>query len=164
MTNEEKTIQRDRMRFTKNKFSSNLVYLAILADVFFFVSIYKSDVGTYYYNILIGASIIYNLVFMLAAFLSSEGVKNYNITYSYVLLVLGVVQIIRIFIIPVQAHSASVTVGDVSTQVMGNGQFVRVVAYLLVSAACCLVSAVVGITRARALNEHVASLGGTAAA
>ena len=161
--NEEKLIQRDRMRFTKNKLSSNLVYLAILADVFFFVSIYKSDVGTYYYNILIGASIIYNLVFMLAAFLSSEGVKNYNITYSYVLLILGVIQIARIFIIPARAHAAIVTVGEASTQVMGNGQFVRVVIYLLISAACCLISAVVGILRSRALSEYVASLDGTAA-
>lgn len=162
MTDDEKTIQRDRMRFTKNSLSSNLVYLAILADVFFFVSIYKSDVGSYYYNILIGASIIYNLVFMLAAFLSSEGVKNYNMTYSYVLLILGVIQIVRIFIIPVRAHSAVVAVGEAATQVMGNGQFARVVIYLLISAACCLVSAVVGVARSRALSEHVASLNGTA--
>ena len=163
MTNEEKMIQRDRMRFIKNKLSANLVYLAILADVFFFVNIYKSDVGTYYYNILIGGSIIYNLVFMLAAFLSSEGVKNYNMTYSYVLIVLGVLQIVRIFIIPMQARAAVVTVGEVSTQVMGGGQFTRVVLYLVISAVCCLVSAVVGIQRSRALNEHVASLNGTAA-
>ena len=163
MTNEEKMIQRDRMRFVKNKFSSNLVYLAILADVFFFVSIYKSDVGTYYYNILVGGSIIYNLVFMLAAFLSSEGVKNYNITYSYVLIVLGVLQVVRIFILPMRARGAMVTVGETTVQAMTAGQFTRVVLYLVISAACCLVAAVVGIQRSRALNEHVASLNGTAA-
>ena len=38
--------------------------------------------GNYYYTILVGASILYNLVFMLAAFLSSEGVKNYKIGYD----------------------------------------------------------------------------------
>ena len=67
---EERTIKLDRLRYTKNTASSRLVYLAILLDVFFFVSIYKSDVGSYYYNILIGASILYNLIFMLAAFLA----------------------------------------------------------------------------------------------
>ena len=59
MTAEDRTIQRDRMRFIKNSLSSNLTYLGILLDVFYFVSIYKSDVGTYYYNYIIGISIVY---------------------------------------------------------------------------------------------------------
>ena len=58
MTAEERAIQRDRMRFIKNSLSSNLAILGILFNVFYFVSIYKSDVDTYYYNILIGASIV----------------------------------------------------------------------------------------------------------
>lgn len=69
MNNQDvKTIQMDRMRYTKNTLSANLVLLAIVADALYFVSLYQSDVGTYYYNILIGASVVYNLVFMLAAF------------------------------------------------------------------------------------------------
>ena len=110
MTAEERTIQRDRMRFIKNSLSSNLAILGILFDVFYFVSIYKSDVNTYYYNILIGASIVYNLVFMLAVFLSSEGVKNYRRNYSYLLAAIGALQIVRIFIIPVRAHAAATLV------------------------------------------------------
>ena len=74
--NEERFIQRDRMRFTKNTLSSGLALLAILFNVIYFVSIYKSDVGSYYYNIIMGASILYNLIFMLVVFLSSEGVKS----------------------------------------------------------------------------------------
>ena len=84
----DKSIATDRMRYTKNTASSRLALLAIVFNVFFFVSIYKSDVGTYYYTILIGASIIYNLVFMLAAFLASEGVKNYKRGYSWLLIAL----------------------------------------------------------------------------
>ena len=38
----------DRMRYIKNKFSANMALLAILFDVFYFVSIYKTDVGSYY--------------------------------------------------------------------------------------------------------------------
>ena len=104
MTTEDRTIQRDRMRFIKNSFSANLAYLGILLDVFYFVSIYKSDVGTYYYNYIIGISIVYNLIFMLAVFLSSEGVKNYKKGYSYLLAAIGIIQVVRIFIIPMQAH------------------------------------------------------------
>ena len=50
--NDEKTTRLDRMRYTKNTFSSNFALLAILFDVFFFISLYESDVGTFYYNIL----------------------------------------------------------------------------------------------------------------
>ena len=47
MTDQDKSIKVDRMRYTKNKFSSNLALLAIIFDVFYFVSIYKSDVSNY---------------------------------------------------------------------------------------------------------------------
>ena len=60
--NEEQFIRRDRMRFTKNTLSSTLAIVAILFDVFYFINIYKSDVGhnvgNFYYQIRIGASII----------------------------------------------------------------------------------------------------------
>ena len=158
MTAEERTIQRDRMRFIKNSLSSNLALLGILFDVFYFVSIYKSDVGTYYYNYLIGISIVYNLVFMLAVFLSSEGVKNYKQGYSYLLAVIGAAQLARIFIIPMRAHAAAVTVNDAAVTVMQDGQFYRVVAYLVVSAACLIASAVVNFIRCGELAEHLKTL------
>ena len=157
--NEERTIKLDRLRYTENAASSRLAILAILLDVLFFVSIYKSDVGSYYYNILIGASILYNLIFMLAAFLASEGVKNYKANYSWLLIALGVIQVVRIFIIPMQAHSATVTVGGAETVVMGSGQFIRVIIYLVASAACLFASAVINLQKSRALAQHVASLG-----
>ncbi len=160
--NEELYIRRDRMRFTKNSLCSTLAILAIVFDVFCYGNIYGSDVGrnmsTFYYQIRIGASIIYNLVFLLAAFLSSEGVKNYKIGYCYVLLFIGALQIVRVFILPAQAAAGEVTVGDVTTKVMENAQYVRVVAYLLLSAACCIVSGIIGIKRCRELSAHLASL------
>lgn len=159
MTSEDRLIQRDRMRFIKNTLASNLAIVGILFDVFYFVNIYQSDVGTYYYNILIGASIVYNLVFLLAVFLSSEGVKNYQINYSYLLVVLGVLQFARIFIIPMQAHSAKTLVDGVEVTVMGNGQFMWVVAFLVISGACLLASAAVNFVKCRELSEHLKSIG-----
>lgn len=157
--NDEKTVRLDRMRYAKNSFSSGFALLAILFDVFFFISLYESDVGNYYYNILIGASILYNLIFMLAAFLSSEGVKNYKIGYSWLMILLGAGQIVRIFIYPVQAHAAVVTVQEQSVAVMGDGQFYRLTAYLVLSAACLFIGALAGVSRSRALSAHLASLG-----
>ena len=88
----EREIRLDRMRYVKNTASSRLCYLAILLNVLYFVSIYKSDVGSWYYQILIGASIVYNLLFILMVFLSSEGVKNYQKNYSWLLFAVGILQ------------------------------------------------------------------------
>lgn len=155
MTQEELLIKKDRMRFIKNKLPANLAILAILFDVFYFVSIYQSDVRDYYYTILIGASILYNLVFMLACFLSSEGIKNYKGSYAWLLAVLGIGQIVRIFILPAQAHATELKKVGL---VMGDGQYAFVVICLVISAACCLAAAVIGGSRSRTLKQYQATL------
>ena len=163
MTLEDREIQVDRMRFIKNKASANLALLAIVLDVLYFVCIYKSDVGSYYYNILIGASIVYNLLFMLAVFLSEEGVKNYKISYSYWLIVIGLLQFVRIFIIPMKAHGATVSISGVDQIVMGGGQFARLVSYLVVSGLCLIASGIININKCRALAAHEKRLADKAA-
>ena len=136
----EENIKLDHMRYTKNTTSSRLAILAIVFDVLFFISLYKSDVGNYYYTILIGASIIYNLVFLLATFLASEGVKGYQKNYTWLLLV--------------QAHSATVS----GTQVMGDGQFIFMIICLALSAVCLVASAIINWKKCKALTAHIASL------
>ena len=111
------------------------------------------------YTIMIGASIVYNLVFMLAAFLSSEGVKTYSEKYCYVLIFLGIMQFVRIFIIPLRASKAIVNVAKVEQVVMGSGQFAKCVIYLCISGVCCLLAAGVGIVRSRTLKAYLATLG-----
>ena len=136
--------------------------MPIVFDVLYFLNIYKSDVnrsvGDFYYQIRIGGSIILNLLFMLAAFLSSEGIKNYKKSYGYVLAVLGIIQIVRIFILPMQAHATDITVGGVTSKVMENGQFITVIIYLILSAAACFAAAYVGIKKSNELEAHMASL------
>ena len=155
---EEHALQRDRMRFIKNSLCSNLAILGILFNVFYFVSIYKSDVETFYYNITIGASIVYNLVFMLAVFLSSEGVKNYKKGYSYLLAAIGALQVVRIFYLPMKAHASTITVSGESIVVMPDGQFTWVVICLAASAVCLIASAVVNFIRCNELESHLKSL------
>ena len=155
---EERTIQRDRMRFIRNSLSANLCYLGILFNVFYFVNLYQSDVGTYYYQIFIGASIVYNLLFLLIVFLASEAVKNYAQNYSYLLIAVGVMQIVRIFYIPMQSHAATTMVNGVEISVMGDGQFILQVVFLGISAACLLVSAAVNLFKCKELAEHMKTL------
>ena len=158
MNNEERTIRRDRMRFIRNSLSANLCYLGILANVFYFVNLYQSDVGNYYYQLFIGASIVYNLLFLLVVFLASEAVKNYVQSYSYLLAAIGAMQVVRIFYIPMKAHAAMTAVNGVDVPVMGDGQFYLLSAFLLISAACLLVSAAINFKKCRELAEHMKTL------
>ena len=154
MTNDLKLIKKDRLRYTKNKLSSTLAIIAIVFDVLYFVSLYSSDVGQYFYTYTIGASVVCNLLFLLCVFLSSEGVKNYRIGYAIALLVAGAFQIVRIFYIPMQAHSTVVTIGAEEVLAMSDKQFVYVIICLTLSAAACVSSGVVGIYKTKVLEEY----------
>lgn len=158
MTHEELTIKRDRMRFTKDKFPANLVIMAIVFDCLYFVSIYSSDVGSYYYTWVIGASIIYNLLFLLTAFLASEGVKNRKTGYTGLLIGIGAMQIVRIFYLPAQAHATTVVVSGQELAAMADGQYFYVVACLAISGICCLVAAVTSHTNNKNLAEHMKTI------
>lgn len=156
--NEEQMIRRDRMRFKKNKLSANLTLLAIVLDVLYFVNIYQNDAGSYYHNWLIGVSIVYNLVFMLAAFLSEEGAKNYKKAYSIPLVLLGIIQVVRVFILPWQAHSYIDIEAGFPEPPMGNGQFIYLVILLIASAVCLVAAAVVNFLKCNALESHLKML------
>lgn len=154
MARDVATIKKDRLRYTKNKTSANLAYLAIVFGVLYFVSIYQSDVNNYYYSITIGLSVICNLVFLLVAFLSSEGLKNYKLNYSFVIIAVGIVQIARIWGIPRMASEALTVIDGVEVAVMGESQHTYVVVCLLLSAACCILAGVIGMYKTLTLEKY----------
>lgn len=151
-------IKKDRLRYSKNKLSADLAILAIVFDALYFVSIYKSDVGSYYYTYLIGISVVYNLLFLLFGFLSSEGVKSYKLGYSFLLIVMGLGQIARIFIIPASAHSAYITLSEHEMQVMHDAQFFRVCVYLIASAAFCIAAGITAFVKTKTLTSYEAEI------
>lgn len=147
-------IKKDRLRYTKNTFSATFCYFAILFNVFYFVSIYNKDVGNYYYSLTIGVSVICNLLFLLATFLCSEGVKGYKLNYSVFLLGLGAFQIIRIFGIPLNAFSTTIFLDGKEITVMGAKQFFFVCLFLVLSAVCCFVAGAIGIEKTKILRNY----------
>ena len=151
-------MKKDRLRYSKNTLSSSLTILSIVFNALYFIIIYKSDVGSFYYTYLIGISIVYNLLFMLISFLASEGVKNYNINYSYALIVLGIGQIIRIFILPTSAHSSVITLSSESQQVMSDGQFFTVCVFLIGSAAFSIMAGITAFVKTKTLRSYEAEI------
>ncbi len=158
MTPEDRIVKKDRMRYTKDKVSSNLVLAAIVLDALYFVSIYQTDVGSYYYNWVIGASIIYNLLFMLTAFLASEGVKSRKTGYTALLTIIGALQFVRIFYLPAKAHEAVVVIQEVEYAVMSDGQHLFAVACLAISGICCIVAAITSYINNKTLANYLRSI------
>ncbi len=163
MTPEERTIATDRMRFTKDTLSANAIIVAIVLDCLYFVSIYQSDVSTWYYNWVIGASIICNLLFLLLAFLASEGVKSRKTGFTLPLIALGIFQVIRIFYLPAKAHAATVNIAGAEVQVMGDGQYWYTIICLAVSAVCCVFAAVNSHINNKKLAAHMQTIQNTVA-
>lgn len=153
-----KIIKKDRMRFSKNTTSSTLAIIAIVFNVLYFVSIYSSDINQYYYNYTIGFSVVYNLLFLLFTFLCSEGIKNYKNSYAFGVIALGLLQIVRIFYIPMRAHSTIESIDGVEQLVMGDGQFVYVVILLVLSCIAAVASGIVGIYKTTVLRAYVKSI------
>ena len=177
-------IKKDRLRFTKNKLSADLILAAIAvkalsgvqrrywhyndalvsgADAEVNIDEWLPSLSEHDTRLMIGASILYNLVFMLVAFLASEGVKGYNMSYSVVSILLGGLQIGRIFYLPMKAYKAPnpVVDSDIPT-VMGAGQFRYVAVCLCVSAVLLCCAGVIGIIKTTTLNKHQAKPGNLA--
>lgn len=151
MTKEEKkAIKIERMGYTKDKIPSWFALLAIVSNVLFFVSIYKTNLSAYY-NYTIGLSVLANLLFMLAAFLCSEGVKAYKKGYGITMIVLGVIEFARIFIFPIKGlNTIEVTT---NAPVMSYAQFTRTVTYLCVAACFLIVGGIISVRNSLVLEK-----------
>lgn len=155
MTKQERNkIKIDRMAYTKDSLPSLFSYLAILANVFFFVSIYKTNLKSYY-TYIIGISVIVNLLFMLASFLCSEGVKAYKKQYGVALIVLGAIELLRILYFPlVGISNIDSTTG---LPIMDTNQFIFTTGYLLCAAGFCISGGIISICNSNKLEKYLNS-------
>lgn len=155
-------INTDIYRYKRNKLAANIALLGLFIECLYFMLFYGIDYRTYA-TVLIGGSVIVNLLLLLMVFLASEGVKGYNKKYSLVLLIAGIVQIVRIFIYPLDIA----TDGSVLNLTVDGTMQIRyfgvnltaaststiLIIYLVLSAACFFISAVIGYVRAVQLER-----------
>ncbi len=162
MLNDDKQMRLNRMRYTKNALSSNMAILAIVANVLYFVTMYKIN-NKAMYELMMGASVIVNLLFMLSVFLCSEGVKNYNVKYAVAMIVIGVIELVRIFIWPLKLHNTETRVivpgsEPIVTTVLTDAQFVIVIVFLVCASALLITGGIVGVIRGKQLAAYNESL------
>lgn len=157
-TPDQITISHDIMRYKKNKWAQVLALLGLVFNCLYFMLLYAEN-DKYFYKITIGISVILTLIILLATFLSSENVKNYNKTFSYVLLGIAAFQILRIFGYPLYGLKNKILTagyfGFYPTPEQSGIIFTIFVVYLVASAACLTGAAVIGWVQATRLEAHM---------
>ena len=68
-------------------------------------------------------------------------------------------QFVRIFIIPMRAHGATTIVNNETVKVMGDGQFFKVIAYLICSGLALLAAGYINMKKSNELTAHLKEIG-----
>lgn len=170
LSENQKIVQDDILRYKTNKLASLLAILGIVFNCLYFMLLYGLN-NDYFYNIEIGISIILTLAVLLSVFLSSEGIKKYNKTYSIVLLVVAAIQVIRLIVMPILAVNGISWFAPSqfqSDQALAGHYFeieltpiatcIILVIYLAASAGCLVASAVIGYIYAKRLETFTAKV------
>lgn len=158
-TPNEKIINSDILKYKTNKLAAMLALLGIVFSALYFCLLYslentQSDYFTATWKI--GFSVLITLFSLLITFLASEGIKNYKKKFCIVLLVLALVQIIRMFGLPLEVlkKGGTFTSGYFFTTITPAVAYAIAVIWLALSAACLVGSAVIGYINCLRLDMH----------
>lgn len=140
-------VKLDKMCYKRDKLSYSLVLLGLALNVFYFFTLYKSN-STFFFKYNVGISILYNLIFMLFVFLSAEEIKNYHRNFSIFLMIVGIAQIIRAFLYPLNALKEEAIV---------QKTFVFILIYCILSGLLLISGGIISFIKSSKLKKYIAS-------
>ncbi len=135
----------ERMKYKTDKVSSALAIFGLIFNILYFVVIYKKN-DNFYYSYYMGISVVYNLVFMLFVFFCAEEIKTYHMLFSILLIIIGALQIYRIFYYPAKALEA---------QVLKKNEYESIVVFLSISALFLIFAGIVSIIKIVILKRYI---------
>ena len=140
-------IQKDILRYTKNTLAANLALAGLACGCLYFLVLYSQVKNNdFYYTWAIAFDVIYNLFFLLFTFLFSEQVKSYNSKLFPMQLIVGALQVARIFWLPLTGLIA---------EAITAGTFIAMAVFLAASGALIIASAIIGFIRAKSVSDLV---------
>lgn len=152
-------IKHDIMRYKKNKLAANLALLGIVFACAYFIVLYAQvKNNNFYYKWSIAFDVIYNLFFLLFVFLFSEQVKNYNRKMFVVQMIVGALQIARIFWLPLEGIMNTYASGAGDVTVISVPTFICMTVFLALSGAFVIASAVIGYIRSKEVESFTQQL------
>ena len=151
-------IKDDIQRYKKNKLAANLALLGLVFCCAYFIVLYAQvKNGGYYYKWPIAIDVIYNLFFLLFVFLFSEQVKNYDRKLFWLQMAFGVMQIVRIFWLPLAGVTETVypKLANVAYtgKVISTAAFMCMSIFLALSGVCVVLSGIFGLIRSKSLEN-----------
>ena len=161
----EQIVNTDIMRYKPNRLPAMLALLSLVFNVLYFCLLYGFK-NSFFSNWKIGASVVITLITLLFTFLASEGIKGYNKKYCITLIVLAVVQIARIFILPLQAlandqtgpENLALSVRYFGLDLSSEAYCAILIIWLSLSAACLIAAAVLGYINCTKLEKFNAAI------
>ena len=141
----EKETSKEKMKYKRDNMSFAFAIFGLIFNVLYFFAFYKNN-GNFYYGWMMGISVLYNLLFMLFTFYSAQEVKNYHIGFGVLLLLLGVGQIVRMFIYPKQA---------LAQEALELKAYTLLVIYLAISASFLVAGGTVSVIKSITLRNFV---------
>lgn len=142
MKNKEKI---EIMKYKRNSLSYSLILIGLFFNIIYFIKLYQEN-DLYFYNISMGISVIYNLMFMLFVFLSAENIKVYSIFYSLFSIFIGILQIIRIGFIPKKAFD---------NNIINSEDFKFLAAFLLLSSIFLILGGIISVIKSYKLKRFL---------
>ena len=172
-------IKTDIMRYKTNGISFWLCMLAIVLNVAMFLIIYTTKSCTSDFEL--GIDLLVNVIFMLAVFLTAEKTKAYNKNAGFFAIGIGLVEILRIFWIPVKYHkmwlvwseetklitetltAQGKTPEEIATSLpilsgLNNVQFTWCIILLVAACLALIAAGIVAIIKSNKLSAHLAKL------
>lgn len=151
-------IQDDILRYKRNSRAGNFALLGLVFNCLYFMLLYSMQ-NAIFYKPIIGASVILTLASLLLTFWSSESVKSYDKRFCYVLFVLAAIQVVRIFILPLQILGATDLVAYYFGAQLNNvSAFVILSLYLVLSAASLVAGGVFGYLGCVKRERHLKAI------
>lgn len=153
-------IKNDILRYTTNKLSYWLCILAIVFNVANFLICYKINSAAAatdkIANFLLGLDLLVNVILIIVFFLLAEKTKAYKKEASYVCIGLAVVEVARIFIIPLSYYLAYVETGSYGLDLIG---FIWCIVLLILAAASLVGAALINLKKYNTLQDHLKKIG-----
>lgn len=148
-------IQKEMLRYSGNDVSAKLGYLGIIGMAAAFCIMYST---TTIYNVempignsglWVAADVFFNIVLLLALFLTITEMKAYSRSWSYVSIAIGVIEVVRPFIYPLALLNA---------KVLDASSYTVVLALFLVSGIGLILGGISSLYRGAALRAYLSTV------
>ncbi len=155
----------DIMRYKNNTASFWLCILAICFNVAMFLIIFKETNCTPDYQL--GIDLLVNICVLLGAFLLAEKTKTYDEKGGYFAIGLGLIEVLRIFWIPLKYYINYLSYLNFEDKASYTGviglsttEFIWCVALLICAALSLIGAGIICLTKGNRLEKHLESLKG----